>query len=132
MVKRGLKKFLSSLTLLALAVGVMSQSVFAAPKVDPKDDIGKPTVISGPKDEKKEKVVSDNGWIVLGEEGFSKKEAEYTTIALDNDGVPYVAYSDFGKGKKVTVKKYTQNGWETVGKEGFSLKVAKKYFHSFR
>jgi len=131
MVKRGLKKFLSSLTLLALAVGVMSQSVFAAPKVDPKDDIGKPTVISGPKDEKKEKVVSDNGWIVLGEEGFSKKEAEYTTIALDNDGVPYVAYSDFGKGKKVTVKKYTQNGWETVGKEGFSLKAAKNISIAF-
>lgn len=134
MVRRGLKRFLSSLTLLVMAVGVMSQSVFAAPKVDPKDDIGKPTVISGPKEEKKEKeekVVSDNGWIVLGQEGFSKKDAEYTTIALDNNGVPYVAYSDAGNGKKVTVKKYTQKGWETVGKEGFSLKAAKNISLAF-
>ena len=126
--KRGLKKLMASFTLLVMAVGIMSQSIFAAPVVDPKNDISKPTPISGPKDEKKEKeekIISDSGWIALGEEGFSKGEAQYTAIALDNNDVPYVAYADAGNGKKVTVKKYTENGWKAVGKEGFSSKAAK-------
>lgn len=124
--KKSLKKLMASFMLLVMAVSVMSQSVFAAPKHKEHEEIGgKKVVVDGPKAKKPKKNEADNGWIALGGEGFSKGAAEYTSIALDNNDVPYVVYVDAGNGKKVTVKKYTENGWKTVGKEGFSARKAK-------
>lgn len=123
--KRTVRKLMASVMLVALTVGIISQSVFAASTLGSKHDrfdefSNKGSVINGTSIES-----IDNDWGVLGTEGFSKGAVEYTSIALDNDNTPYVAYVDAGIGKKVTVKKFTEGVWQTVGNEGFSAKKAK-------
>ena len=51
---------------------------------------------------------------------FSAGAVYYTSLAIDNSGMPYVAYRDQGQGGKATVMKYTGTGWELVGTAGFS------------
>lgn len=123
--KQSIRKLMTSVMVMALTLGVISQSVFAASKVGTKNEgfdefSGKGAEISSASIES-----THNDWVVLGTEGFSKGAVEYTSIALDNDNTPYVAYVDDGIGKKVTVKKFTEGGWKTVGNEGFSAKKAK-------
>ena len=58
---------------------------------------------------------------MVGTEAFSAGRAEYTSLALDSTGTPYVAYQDAGKAGKATVQKFTvANGWTVVGTAGFS------------
>jgi hypothetical protein len=47
-------------------------------------------------------------------------QAEYTDIALDPNGTPYIVYQDFYRNQKCTVKKHNGVSWVTVGAEGFS------------
>ena len=65
-----------------------------------------------------------SGWAPVGEVGFSDGGAEYTSLALDSHGTPYVAYTDDGHDYKATVMKYvgstTTSGWAPVGEVGFS------------
>ncbi len=122
---RVVRKLMVSVMLVALTVGIVSQSVFAAPRLGSKNDkfdelSGKGSAINSTEIES-----TDKDWSVLGVEGFSKGAVEYTSIALDNDNIPYVAYVDAGIGKKVTVKKFTEGVWKTVGNEGFSAKKSK-------
>jgi len=64
----------------------------------------------------------DNGgvWQVTGAAGFSAGEVEYTSLVLDRNGTPYVAYRDYGNGFKATVMKFNGTAWEAVGTPGFS------------
>ncbi|MFF2911547.1 S-layer homology domain-containing protein [Paenibacillus sp. NPDC057934] len=59
-------------------------------------------------------------WQKVGDKGFSSGNVEYTTIALDSNNTPYVAYSDSEHENKATVMKHNGSSWETVGNEGFS------------
>ncbi len=62
--------------------------------------------------------VSD--WEFVGVPGFSADEAAYTSLALDGNNTPYVAYRDGEYNGKATVKKFNGTSWEPVGTEGFS------------
>ena len=67
------------------------------------------------------------GWELVGSAGFSANIADYTSLALDASGTPYVAYQDYGNLNKASVMKFTGNGdtgWEAVGLPGFSAGVA--------
>ena len=46
------------------------------------------------------------------------------SIASDNNGTQYVAFSDAENGKKISVKRYVNNHWTFVGTPGFSLGAA--------
>lgn len=122
---RSVRKLLVSLMLVVFVAGFVSQSVFAASRFghgyDCFDEFsGAKSVINSTKIS-----TTENDWMVLGSEGFSKGTAEYTSIAVDKNNIPYVAYVDAGNDRRVTVKKYTDNGWKTVGNEGFSARKAK-------
>lgn len=62
-----------------------------------------------------------SGWENVGSAGFSDGGANYTSIAIDGSGTPYVAYEDAGHSSRATVKKYNGTTWETVGTAGFSV-----------
>jgi len=61
-----------------------------------------------------------SAWTFVGSEGFSLSRTEYTSLTLDDKGVPYLAYSDFANDKKITVKKFDGTNWVTLGTQGFS------------
>jgi hypothetical protein len=54
-----------------------------------------------------------NGWQPVGPAGFSNGFVLGTRLAIDN-GIPYVAYLDFGD-NAVHVKKFTGAAWQDVG-----------------
>ena len=66
----------------------------------------------------------DTGWEAVGSPRFSAGEAKHISLAIDNEGTPYVAYKDIGNHNKATVMKYTDTGWEAVGSPGFSAGIA--------
>ncbi|OPZ89184.1 MAG: hypothetical protein BWY74_02836 [Firmicutes bacterium ADurb.Bin419] len=113
------RKLAVCVVLAVMLVGILSQSVFAAVSgvntsvVTGFGCLNTSVVGVGGK------VLED--WKIIGKEGFSKGAVKNTTIALDNNSVPYVVYSD-AKNGEVTVIKYTNNKWNTVGTEGFSTK----------
>ena len=59
-------------------------------------------------------------WHNVGNAGFSTGTANYTSLALDTGGTPYVAYQDASNGNKATVMRYIGGAWVTVGDAGFS------------
>jgi hypothetical protein len=61
-------------------------------------------------------------WVTVGPAGFSAGEADYTSLAFDGSGTPYVAYGDVGHSHKATVMKYDAlaGNWVTVGSADFS------------
>ncbi|WP_256758450.1 S-layer homology domain-containing protein [Cohnella sp. WQ 127256] len=59
-------------------------------------------------------------WADVGSAGFSTGNVNYTSIAIDNSGTPYVVYQDEGNSYKATVMKYNGSSWENVGSAGFS------------
>ncbi|WP_261808006.1 fibronectin type III domain-containing protein [Paenibacillus sp. N3.4] len=63
-------------------------------------------------------------WQLAGSAGFSAGAANYTSIAIDSSGTPYVVYEDYGNSYKATVKKYNGSSWVTVGSAGFSAGTA--------
>ncbi len=60
---------------------------------------------------------SSDSWVAVGEENFSKDNADCPSIAMNSKNIPYVIYRDKGENNKVIVKKYNQdnNKWENVG-----------------
>lgn len=71
-------------------------------------------------------VMKYNGssWVAVGTPGFSAGAANYTSLAIDGGGTPYVAYSDGANSNKVSVMKYTGSAWVQVGAAGFSAGAA--------
>ena len=71
------------------------------------------------------KFVNDT-WTVVGTAGFSAGgEIFDISLALDKDGVPYVAYRDIGNySYKATVMKFVNDTWTVVGTAGFSADSA--------
>lgn len=125
MMRKSMSKLMTSAMVVALTLGIISQSVFAAPSVNSQNEGFDEISTKGPKIISTAIKSTDEDWLVLGAEGISKGAAEYTSIALNNDDVPYVAYVDAGPSKKLSVKKFTGNSWEIVGNEGFSAKKVK-------
>ncbi|HNZ86862.1 MAG TPA: hypothetical protein PKL50_04220, partial [bacterium] len=54
-------------------------------------------------------------WQYLGQPAFSAGRADYTSIAIDATGTPYVVYQDYGNSNKATVMKYDGSSWVNVG-----------------
>ena len=59
-------------------------------------------------------------WDSVGVCGFTSNEAQYTSIALDAAGRPYVAYVDADNNSRATVMKFNAGAWDTVGHPGLS------------
>jgi hypothetical protein len=78
------------------------------------DNIGKATV----------RQFDGNAWVDVGNAGFSEAEAPYTTLDLDENRVPYVAYQDRAHANKATVMKYAAGIWQPVGSPGISSGIA--------
>ncbi|HKP96515.1 MAG TPA: Ig-like domain-containing protein [Fibrobacteria bacterium] len=57
---------------------------------------------------------------VVGKSGFSTGEAWAVSLALDTQGVPYVAFTDNAYGEKATVMRWNGLAWENVGNPGFT------------
>ena len=69
-------------------------------------------------------------WENVGSAGFSAGSVEYTSVAIDGSGTPYVVYQDGNNRRKATVKKYNGSSWVNVGSAGFSAGTALyKYSH---
>ena len=63
-------------------------------------------------------------WQTVGTAGFSVNDAMYTSLALDKDGVPYVAYKDRQTTGKASVMKFVNGAWTAVGSASFSAGTA--------
>jgi len=63
-------------------------------------------------------------WQNTGSVGFSAGISEYTSIAIDGSGTPYVVYQDNSVGGNATVMKYNGSSWVLVGSAGFSAGIA--------
>ncbi|WP_408891942.1 cadherin-like beta sandwich domain-containing protein [Paenibacillus taichungensis] len=59
-------------------------------------------------------------WTTLGVPGISTGPAEYISVALDPQNVPYVAFTDGGNAGKASVMKFVNGTWEYVGDLGVS------------
>ena len=63
-------------------------------------------------------------WNTVGAANFSAGKTSSTSIAIDSNGTPYVAYGDGNKSGYASVMKYNGTSWVTVGIAGFSAGVA--------
>src|SRR4051812_45152120 len=65
-------------------------------------------------------------WQLLGTQGFSETvyTNSLTSLALDHNGVPYVAYADAWTGGKLTVMTYNGAAWVPVGNTDFTAGLA--------
>jgi len=59
-------------------------------------------------------------WIPVGNKGFTEGKVQYSEIAIDHLGTPYVVFQDHANALKATVMKYNGTAWEIVGTPGFS------------
>ncbi len=66
----------------------------------------------------------DYAWQNVGTAGFSAGEADYTSLAFNLSGDPYVAFQDWGNSGKATVMKFNGTNWIYVGNAGFSVDKA--------
>jgi hypothetical protein len=61
------------------------------------------------------------GWMPVGELGFSRAQARSTIIAIDPGGRPYLGYVDgFENTFKATVRRFASGTWTPLGEECFS------------
>jgi hypothetical protein len=59
-------------------------------------------------------------WQPEGAVALSAGQVAYTSVAVDQSGIPYIAYEDLANNEAVTVKKFTAGSWVTLGTAGFS------------
>jgi uncharacterized repeat protein (TIGR02543 family) len=70
-------------------------------------------------------------WTTLGAPGISSGQAEYISVALDPQDIPYVAFKDVGNSDKATVMKFVNGAWEYVGDPGISTGQANELSLAF-
>lgn len=61
-----------------------------------------------------------SSWSFAGSRGFSTGTADYSSIAVNASGTPYIAFSDGNSSNKLTVMSYNGSSWSVVGSAGFS------------
>jgi hypothetical protein len=61
---------------------------------------------------------SAQAWVMVGESNFPY--TEYSTLALDNNDIPYIFYKNYFNGNIGNVMKIENNSWQAVGEEGFA------------
>ncbi len=63
-----------------------------------------------------------NAWVTVGGGATSPSTGavSYTSIALDRDGYPYVAFKDGSNGDRATVTMFDGATWKNIGTAGFS------------
>ena len=59
-------------------------------------------------------------WVNVGGTNFSAGVVNFTSMAIDGSGTPYVVYQDQANSNKATVMKFNGSSWVTVGSAGFS------------
>ena len=59
-------------------------------------------------------------WDLLPSRGISFDNANFTSITVNNNNIPHIAYQDVAQAGKATVKKYNGTDWTSVGTIGFS------------
>ena len=59
-------------------------------------------------------------WTTVGLAGISEGQVAFTSMVIDGNGVPYIAYLDVTNDSKATVKKWNGVNWINVGIPGFS------------
>lgn len=64
-------------------------------------------------------------WFVIGDSNFSAGMPAQADLAFDTNGLPYLAYSDYGNDQKLTVMRYSDIDieWFSVGTAGFTPDV---------
>ncbi len=67
-------------------------------------------------------IINGNGscWEIVGADNIAGGSAFFTSIAVDQSGVPYIVYSDQQNGGVATVKSYNGVNWEDVGSPAIS------------
>ena len=63
-------------------------------------------------------------WTVVGTPGFSAGATDYTSLAIDPTGTPFLGYRDLANSGKATVQKFVAGTWTVVGTPGFSAGTA--------
>jgi len=78
-------------------------------------------------------VVKYNGstWESVGNAAFSAGDISHTSLAIDDSGVPYVAFLNHDDPYKVDVMKFNGTEWEIVGYKGISDGSAKNITLAF-
>src|SRR5690606_10332178 len=57
-------------------------------------------------------------WVLVGDSNFPY--TEYSTLALDNNDIPYIFYKNYFNGNIGSVMKIENNSWQAVGEEGLA------------
>jgi hypothetical protein len=65
-------------------------------------------------------VITNPGWSVVGNAGFSPGMADYFSLSFSPQGIPYLAYRDHSNVNKAVVMKYNADSWAIVGLDGLS------------
>lgn len=61
-------------------------------------------------------------WMDVGRQGFSEGAVRFTSIAIKDNGIPFVVYQE--NNQKATVKKFISGNWVNVGQPGFTENYA--------
>lgn len=65
-----------------------------------------------------------SSWVTVGTMGFTSGTVEYTSLAIDGSGTPYIAFSDGANSSRATVMRFNGTSWVLVGAAGFSAGTA--------